>query len=742
MTARPVTDFLRSRTAIGAVISALCLWAAPAHTEELPAATWVLCDSMPVAGVAADPTVDEDTLATEVMADQGEARESRIFTMRGNVAIRRGNQLIEADNAHYQSDTELAEVQGNVRVDYGALVVQGSQASFDLAGERGTVADPAFFLLDRHARGAAESIRFESRDVLRLRRAMFTTCDPGDDDWYLKARDVKLNRATGMGTATHATLSFKRVPFLYFPYMTFPIDERRKSGFLVPSFGTSEESGFEASVPFYWNIAPAYDATITPRFIEKRGTQMRNEFRYMTSGSYGELNLEYLPDDELYHEDRKFSALRHTSSFSPEWRAEIDASYASDAEYFEDLENSLSLSSITHLERRADLTHISDDAMFLGRLQGFQTIDEAIPGPSRPYQRLPQLLFATGPVAQPGGSEVAFHSELVHFTRDDSVTGTRIDVAPRIGLPYETLATYLRPELTLRHTRYQLDDQITNPDEPARTIPMLSVDSGVFLERDMRWRGTGYLQTLEPRLYYLYVPERDQAALPIFDTSVRDFTFPELFRDNRFTGADRVGDANQLSIAVTTRYINSASGNEQLRAALGQIVYFDERDVTLSGVTETRDTSDAVAEIVFMPSQRWTTRADWQWNNDLRRTERGTFTVQYHPATDKVLNASYRFRETLLEQTDLSFLWPLHRRWRAIGRWNYSILDERTLESLSGLEYESCCWRLSLVGRSYVNDTRGSTNRSIFVELELKGLTSVGRRVESLLENGILGYTR
>lgn len=719
-------------------------WPPVAPAEALPASMWALCEPLPYSPAAAPEPADAQSLPTEIIADHGEALGSRIFTLRGGVSIHRGGQRIEAQDAWYDSETEQAKVEGGVSLQRGSLIVEGSQAEFDLAGERGFIQGPRFFLLDRHARGDAESIRFENRDVSRLRRATFTTCNPGDHDWYLKARNVKLDRASGMGTATHATLSFQRVPLLYFPYLTFPIDDRRKSGLLVPSFGSSDASGFEASVPIYWNIAPAYDATITPRFIEERGTQLRNEFRYLTPRSYGELNLEYLPDDDLYHEDRKFSALRHATAFAPEWRAEIDASYVSDSAYFEDLENSLSLSSITHLERRADLTYVSDDAMFLGRVQGFQTVDETIPGPSRPYQRLPQLLLVTSPLPQAGGSELAFHTELVNFTRDDSVTGTRIDLAPRVSLPYETLALYVRPEVTLRHTRYLLDEQSAGAaDEATRSLPIVSIDSGVFLERDTRWRSTAYLQTLEPRIYYLYIPERDQAALPLFDTGVRDFTFPELFRDNRFTGADRVGDANQFSLAVTTRYIDGISGTERWRAAIGQIIYLDDRDVTLSAIApETRDTSDVVAELSASPSPSWTTRADWQWNNEARRTERGTFAVQYHPTTDRVLNASYRFRETTLEQTDLSFLWPLHRRWRAIGRWNYSILDQRTLESLGGLEYESCCWRLSVVGRSHVNDTRGSTNRSIFVELELKGLTSVGRRVEDLLENGILGYSR
>lgn len=737
-------DFRRTRHIGHILIVPLWLLSVGAQAGALPASTWGLCESVTASSAGTAHPASEDLLATELTADHGEVRNSNIFSLQGNVSIRRGSQLIEADEGYYESDAEQAQVQGNVRLQRDGLVIEGSKADFDLAGEHGYIENPAFFLTDRHARGSAESIRFESREVLRLSHATYTTCDPGDDDWYLKSRNVRLDREHGFGTATHATLSFQGVPFLYFPYITFPIDDRRKSGVLVPSFGTSNESGTEISIPYYWNIAPDYDATITPRLISRRGTQARSEFRYLTGGSYGELNLEYLPDDTLFGDDRQLAALRHTTTFSPAWRGDIDASYVSDGEYFQDLENSLSLASITHLERRADLSYTGDDAMFLGRLQGFQTVDETIPATSRPYQRLPQLLFATSPLPQGGGTEMAFHSELAHFERADSVTGSRVDIAPRISLPVETIAAYLLPELTLRYTQYQLDAQVPGVvDEPHRGIPIISVDSGVFFERDTRWQSADYLQTLEPRLYYLYVPERDQSALPLFDTGARDFGYSELFRDNRYTGADRVGDANQLSMGLTTRYIENASGNERLRASIGQIVYFDDREVTLSaGTPETRSTSDLVAEIVANPTSSWTTRADWQWNHEADRTEKGTFSLQYHPTTGRVINMSYRFRETALEQTDLSLLWPLHRRWRAVGRWNYSMLDQRTLESLAGLEYESCCWRLSMVGRSYINDPTGASNRSLFVELELKGLTSVGNRVEGLLENGILGYSR
>ncbi|MBN4081999.1 LPS assembly protein LptD, partial [Beggiatoa alba] len=355
-----------------------------------------------------------------------------------------------------------------------------------------------------------------------------------DNSWSLSSRHIKLDRAKGVGTAYHATLRVKNVPVFYTPYISFPLSDKRKSGFLAPSFGSFGVSGTEILTPYYWNIAPNYDATITPRYLEKRGLQLQNEFRYLKPRHHGIVEAEYLASDNLFNDDRSFLRLQHDSAFSNQWRGSLLFAEVSDANYFEDLGDSLSITAITHLERRADLTYNGNWGNLLARVQDYQTINDAIPASGRPYKRLPQLLYSSSlPSYLDIDSQV--RGEWVQFDRTDSVTASRFDVQPTLSDYYGRSWGFFQPKLSLRHTQYDLDNQAAGiGNSRTRTLPISSLDGGLFFDKPLSWGKRAFIHTLEPRLFYLYVPFDNQDDIPTFDTGINDFTFDQMFRDNRF----------------------------------------------------------------------------------------------------------------------------------------------------------------------------------------------------------------
>lgn len=706
-----------------------------------------LCQALDEAVRVPHLNIDNEQAPVEIEADEGLGFGRDTMEFIGNVEIVRGSQTLQADKARYTRSQHRVQANGAFIFREPEFSLFGDSADININTYEGDVREARAIFPAAHARTSADTVILAGRETIRLVNGAYTTCDIDDNSWVLSARRIKLDRAEDVGTAHHAILRVKNVPVFYTPYISFPLSEKRKSGFLAPSFGSSDESGTEVWLPYYWNIAPNYDATITPRYIEKRGLQLQNEFRYLGRRHNGIVEAEYLPGDSQFGEDRSLFRLQHDSRLSRQWRGSLLFAEVSDANYFEDLGDSLAIASITHLERRADLNYQGNGGALLARAQDYQTIDDTIAAVNRPYKRLPQLLY-NSPTLQPYWRvDHQLRSEWVQFDREDSVTATRIDIQPTVGRYFGRTWGFFEPKLRLRHTQYELDNQAVGVDNSlSRTLPVSSLDSGLYFEKPFTRGKRGFIHTLEPRLFYLHVPFRDQDDIPLFDTGTNDFTFDQLFRDNRFSGGDRVGDANQLTLALTSRLLDDDSGNELARLAIGQIRYFRDRDVTLGGgPADTTNTSDFVMRLDVSPSSQWRASGEWQWDPDQENSTRTTASLQYRPQPNRGFNLSYRSLPILgLEQADTSFFWPLSKRWRAVGRWNYSLEQSQTLESFAGIEYEQCCWRLSFVRREFVNNVNviDDTNTAFLVQLEFKGLTRVGSRVDDLLESGILGYQR
>jgi LPS-assembly protein len=620
--------------------------------------------------------------------------------------------------------------------------VKSETAEFSYGTGRIRFDDADFLLGGSNSRGSAKVLEINQDGTLQLNAVTYTTCPPGSDDWLIQAGNIRLDTSAGMGKAKNVRLRFQGVPILYVPYFSFPLGDARKSGILAPVIGSSGRSGNEVSIPYYWNIRENYDATITPRLLTSRGLQIESEFRYLTERNTGTAAVEFLTNDRMTDSRRHMLMLKHQTLSASDWRGVIDFTKVSDAQYFEDLGGSLSASSTTHLNQRAFFDYYTDHWSVLAQVQKYQTIDESIMPDQLPYRRMPQVRARGVWPDQLLGLRATLGSELVYFDRTVGVTGWRFDIAPELAWPVERPGWFVTPSVTLDHTRYRLDNTAPGEDsEPARTLPIGSLDMGVIFERNMKSSG-GRVMTLEPRLLYAHIPYREQSGLPVFDTILPDLNLVQLYRRNRFLGIDRIGDTDQLSIGVTSRIHDASNGKELVTATVGQARYLSEQGVTLPGETAiSKNSSDYIAEVRFLLYQHLNFDFGHQWGVEDSGTTRSEARLQYRPQANKIVNFAYRFRRDSLEQGDVSWTWPLSQQWNFVGRYNYSLRDQEPLEQLIGLEYESCCWGLRLVSRRYLSTRDGTRDNSIGLQLVLKGMTSIGTAADTMLEHGILGYS-
>jgi LPS-assembly protein len=571
----------------------------------------------------------------------------------------------------------------------------------------------------------------------------FTTCPADQVNWQLEADQIEIDTRARSGTGHGTKVEFKGVPILYLPWMTFPVGPQRKSGFLFPNVGASSRNGAVFELPYYWNIRPNLDFTAEPVYYSKRGVDLGGEFRYLTERQRGAFYFNYLPDDNLADRDRARFTLRHVAELPGEWRFRIDATDVSDSSYFEDFERGPEGTSVPFAERLLEASYRDEHFNVRAQVQDFQTIDDELAEEDRPYTRAPRLLASGDWDKGLGAIDYGFDAEMVNFDRDVGVTGWRLDVAPRVGFDWSAPGFFVRPSMGYRYTRYSLEDQAPGADDsPTRSLPIATLDAGLVFERVSGSQGQRRL-TLEPRALYLYTPFRDQSQLPLFDTGLPDLNLVQLYRTNRYVGADRVNDANQVSFGLTSRLFDSASGQQYLAVSVGQAYYFEKPRVVLpSEPPATRDTSDFIGQISLTAWKNWNLEAGLQWNPEDSRSERSQFRLQYRPDGEHVVNLAYRAQRDRIEQVDSSVAWPIGKRWNAFGRYVYSLLDSKTLDEFAGFEYKGCCYKLRAVARRSVSNRDGTSETEFYLQLELNGLASVGTSADAFLERTIRGYSR
>ncbi len=723
--------------------------------RRLCCGTWVCLLSVQAA-VAEDPLcriaepdprleellqADPDDPRINISSDTGELSRDGQASLRGNVRITSGQMLLTADEAEINAEERTASVRGTVEFLSPELHVRGRGGEFSGAGDS-AFTGAEFELAERSVRGSAEGIRLREQRYIDLEGVSYTACPRGNEDWRLRAERITLDQETEMGTGRGVRVDVRNVPVLYLPWITFPASDRRKTGLLFPTIGGSGSTGTYVGVPWYWNIAPNYDATFTGSWFSKRGFRIDPEFRYLTDTSEGQLNVEYLIRDRETDEARSYARFSNRSLFDRHTRLLVDAAEVSDSDYFEDFGVGFEGTSVSFLSRAAELRHVTEHWRLIGLVQDFKVIDQTISDTDRPYTILPRIR-ADGRWRDLGyGFEGEFLSEASYFDRDLGPDGLRVDVQPALGWRAGHRGAYVAGSAAWRYTAYSLNETEQGQEKsPDRSLPILSLDSGLVFERPTGSKDQRLL-TLEPRALYLYIPYREQGDLPVFDTGIPDLNTVELFRTNRYVGADRQGDANQLSVGITSRLFDSSNGQQFLSATLGQAVFFEDPRVRLPDEpARDRSTSDLIAEVELSAFKNWNARIGYQWNPDQSRTEKSGVMLQYAPAGDSVINAGYRFRRDLLEQVDVSAAWPLGRRWRGFGRWVYSLNEEKTLDQFLGLQYSSCCWAIRFITRRFVRSRSGDTDTSFGLELELKGLSNVGVDNEAFLEDAIRGYS-
>ncbi len=608
------------------------------------------------------------------------------------------------------------------------------------------------------SRGDAEMLFFEGESKKRLLRSRYTTCEADSDDWYIKSDQLKIDDETKTATATNATVEFKGVPILFTPWINFPYANQRKSGLLSPTWGTTTKSGFEVLVPFYWNISPSMDVTASIRELSKRGIQYTGEFRYIDESFSGVDSLEYLPSDELTKKDRYFAKIKHQQSFGNGWSAGLDMSRVSDGGYFSDLSTHIVTTSQANLLQQANLNYSGETWQFLALAQKYQTLDNA----SYVYERLPQLTLA-GSKDWDWGGVTKIQNQLVRFEANpdspfDVKSGTRFSTYPNISFPINQPYGYITPKIGINYTAYNLDNinssgrqygkLISYDKEADRTLPIFSIDSGLLFERDTHIVSHNYTQTFEPRLFYLYIPYQDQSHLPIFDSGLTDLNMGNLFNENQYSGGDRINNANQLSLSISSRMIDADTGEQRLAATIGQRFYFDDQKVGLPNeVYRSGTSSDIIAAATAHLINKWNIDAAWQYNTDTGDTTKANFGARYNPTPGKVLNLGYRFTKDNLEQINISSQWPLGSGFYGLARMSYSIRDKSFVENIAGVEYDAGCWQSRLVmqrvqtlGIVTGNSTTTPANYALFFQLELGGVTSIGSNPLQLINRNIPGY--
>jgi len=719
---------------------------------------WEYCGLRPIrlgSAVRPPPLTADGPLSLSADAfDYDQERD--LLWLRGNVRGAQGSRFVAADEAVYDHNTSDLKAKGNIFLTDPGVRLIADEAQMNLESDQGNLSDVYYRLMGKiNARGNADQAELVDPTLTRYRNIVYSACRPGQRAWSLDATELELDQAEGRGVARHAKLRVRGVPVFYSPYLSFPIDNRRKSGFLVPTFGTSDRNGIDVTAPYYWNIAPHMDATFSVRHMTKRGPMFGTEFRYLSPHQRVRFSGELLPQDSQRdsQDARWVLRIKQRGRFGRRWSTALDYRAVSDNQYFEDFGAQLEQTSVRHLERRGDL-HYSGDGWYLRtRLQEFQTLDETRGPASKPYARLPQIVFGTkrrnrnrlGP-----GIELGVRGEYDYFHHDTRVRGHRAALQPFARWPLRKRYGHLIPQLNLHLAGYDLqqDQQPDREARPSYAIPSFNLDGELVFERTVKWFGQESLQTLEPRVFYLHIPLTEQEDIPVFDAAKLSFSYNNLFRPNRFAGWDRIGDANQVTLGLTSRTIARDSGQELLRASIGQILYARDRDVQLSGPPEEEGSSPIAGLLSARFLRNWTGRASFEYdpNQETDQLRKQTLELHYQTPDNRLFNLAYRFalnarEEKLYEDTDLSFNLPVDRRFQFVGRWHYSLLDSQTVEAFAGLEYGQCCWRVRLLGHHLKNEPDSAGTNSVMLQVELAGLGSIGQRVDRFLARSIYGYS-
>lgn len=741
-------------------------------SPELASQTPALCEGAyvePTFAGTANLGVETIDAPIQVSADQTSFTDG-IYALDGNILVRQGDKQIESNQATFDQNTNITSLTGEVRYRQPDLLVLGDKASMDLNQGEVRVENSQFVIHSAHARGAAEEITKQGDNIIRVKNGIYTSCPPNNNTWTLNSENIKVNPTTGWGSATNATLKVKDVPVLYTPYIYFPIDDRRQSGLLYPNISLTSGDGLDIATPYYFNLAPNYDALYTPRFIADRGLLNEGQFRYLTPWGEGDVGVGYISNDDSYGDSRSIHNWNHATDFNSRWSSLVDYTHVSDKDYFKDLGTDLNTNRKSFLDQLAQTQYSGDNWQFLAKVHEYQTIDEEIPDNKQPFERLPDLVLEADLPGQ-YGLHYLWRSGYDYFSRDidkndpsvsvaagDLVEGSRIQATPGLRLAMESAWGYVVPEVKVNMAYYDLSDNAVGYDNQInRAIPTVSIDSGLYFDRLTSIGGAGYHQTLEPRLYFAHTPYHNQDDVPLFDTSEINMSYQQLFRSNRFTGNDRIADDQHATLGLSSRLLEDDSGFEKLRASIGQGIYFKDQKVSLNSPSIKREQAPIASEIIYRFDKDWRMQLDAVNDSKDSANDLAGINFYYNPSTYKIFNVGYQYSSNEgttgidsenINQSNMSFSFPIDHQWNLLSQWRYDITSSTNLETLIGFEYNSCCWGLRLVGRQHLDEdvnsagivTNSSYDTGLYLQFEFKGLGSLGKKSDGLINESIYGY--
>ena len=691
----------------------------------------------------------------------------------GDAEYQRGSMTIRADQLSYEQTDDLALARGNVRVMRDGNVFSGPELQLKVQRFEGYFLSPTYFFGRAGAGGKADRIDFIDTQRSVATGATYSSCPAdgsGGPAWLLSSSKVSLDFDANEGIAEHAVLRFYGVPILAAPVLSFPLTDERKSGWLPPNLSLDSKSGFQVSMPYYWNIAPNRDATLTPLISVKRGLGANAEFRYLEPKHSGTLGLDFMPNDRLTGRSRYALGLDQAASFGADTSWQLHSLRVSDDEYWKDFPRGLTNLTPRLLATDLQLSHGASDWTTYARVQRWQVLQTA-DAEARivaPYERVPQL--GARYAARLGtGWQVGFETELNRFENPPNgvtggrPTGLRAHVLGSVSWPQVTPGWTLTPKLSFNAASYALDEPLAAyRQHAARVVPTVSIDSAWVLERDSRWFGRDMRQTLEPRLLYVNTPFRDQSRLPNFDAAAKDFNFESIYTENSFSGVDRVSDSHQLTAGVTTRLIDPATGIEALRLGLVQRYLFRDQNVTLTQNADDLPLTQRFSDVLLLGSTalvpRWTLDASLQYRPEINRTVRSIVGVRYSPGPYRTVGATYRLARDLSEQIETAWQWPVFGSTPdqkpaasvagagscsgslySVGRINFSTRDSRITDSVIGLEYDAGCW-IGRVVAERLSTGRSEATTRLLLQLELVGLSRLGTNPLQVLKDNIPGY--
>lgn len=711
----------------------------------------------PQTGKRAPLTFDSPNQGTLFLrADRLEGTKARVEAS-GRVELRSRRETVLADFLSYDFDTQEIRGRGNVLLRQGNDFVSGPELTFKRDTETGTFESPRFQVGEIGARGDADKVTFLGPDLYEILTGRVTTCAAPREDWFLRADKIDIDTAKKVGVARDARLDFMGVPILYSPWLEFPLSNERKSGFLTPTFGSSGTRGIDFALPYYFNLAPNYDATVTPRVMTRRGVQVGGELRYLfddvATPNQGQAYVEVLPNDRQTGTTRWLYSWRHNQQLTPWLAGYFNLNKVSDDKYFADLAERVAVTSQSTLAREGGFAATFGPLSLLARAQKFQTLQDPNAPITPPYDRVPQLLGTLADVEWRGFTFMG-SGEYARFQRPGFATadGDRSVLYPQVEWRRQGASWFFAARGSVHARQYDLETPLADGERrPNVVVPVASLDGGLVFERPLKAFGTDFIQTLEPRAFYVNIPYRNQNELPVFDTAQDDFNFSQLFTENRYVGNDRIGDANQLTLAVTSRLLDPGNGSERMRFSIGQRLYFQDQRVILPNETpRSGSTSDVLLGAEGRLSDAWLLNGLVQFNLDSGNTERLNLGARWNPEPGKVIAGSYRYTRRLLDpvgsvnnlkQFDIATQWPLNPQWTFLGRWNYSLVQSKTLEALAGFEYNATCWVLRAVLHRLTTTTQ-QTSTSVYVQLELNGLARLGTSPLDLLRRSVPGFLR